>query len=149
MRNVITEFSKYFIKIIDMNKINRYSKHDYEATGLTTSNELRKIFIEEKLRIKYDIHQYSASTLIEKTKVDHFQKLQEENPGAIIYYIVMCQEGWIVFNITNRFKDNYKWNWTERFLPHSTYFKNRNYEEEITDMIACTFSYKDKIKLYD
>jgi hypothetical protein len=53
---------------------------------------------------KYDIHQYSGSTIIEMTKVDFFKTIIEEDPEAQCLYVSYYSGGedFISFNITNR-----------------------------------------------
>lgn len=148
-KNTITEFGKYFKKIVNTNDWDIYCGHDYEATGLTTSNMIAKIFIEEKCRKKYDIFQYSAATIIEKVKYDHYVRLLNDNPNCIILFNVFSADGWIVYNITNRLRDKkYVWNWQERLLPDNTQFRSSRYVYKLSDTLAWNKNYKDKINLY-
>ncbi len=108
------DFKNYYLAIQPANLDNIYNPYDLALTATTQQEYL----IELKQR-EYPIQSLSADTWIQLNKYEKLQAIQNNNPEKIIVYFNYCQDGYISYNLSERFKTPVKFDW--QLANHHTY----------------------------
>lgn len=112
-RQDITLFRQEFERYYQIRPTEPFCQHDLNMTAYTTNQTYS---IEVKKR-QFLIETISASTIIEKSKIQHFQDLYMDNPGTCLVYFNYYFRDWIAFDISNRIKYNQLPSYSVRELP--------------------------------
>ena len=142
----IQTFKKWFFAVKETT--DPYCQYDLDATG----NTYTKYKFELKERgDKYSIHDYSGKTWIEKTKIDYFKEVLEKNPEIQIRYFVYFKEGYISFDINNRFKvfsSEVLHSFRTMGIPSTTLGDTYKIQKHMCSLAANIIEYADKIVVY-
>lgn len=133
------DFGKYYI----IQDTDHFDSTDVHLTACTTC----QAYTTEIKKRSYDMEVLSASTIIEKTKLDAFRQIHKEHPERCLTYFNYYNGGWISFDITNRL--NYMVDLDHRgkkMLPRTTSGNNELVEKDVLYLCYTSNMYvKDKM----
>jgi len=141
----IQRFKKWFLAV---KETDLYCQYDLDVTGNTYTKY--KFEIKERGE-KYSIHEYSGKTWIEKSKIEYFKKVLEEDPSIEIRYFVYFPDGYISFDINSRFKvlsSEVFYSFRTMGIPSTTLGESYKVQKHMCSLAANKIEYADKIVVF-